>query len=117
MLDLPAVQDEQYVTRRELAGLLGVPRAQTRLGATAATRSRSASSGNAGSPTRHYAGWYMTDVLELRAEDVAVALGHTDGGDEVRCTYGHADDRIALRRVANAYESVGSVVPIRKDMA
>jgi len=67
--------------------------------------------------TRHFAGWYMTNVLELRAEDVAVALGHTDGGDEVRRTYGHADDRIALRRVANAYESVGSVVPLRKDMA
>lgn len=37
-------------------------------------------------------------------------------GDEVRRTYGHADDRIALRRVANAYELV-QLLHIRKDMA
>jgi hypothetical protein len=31
--------------------------------------------------TRHFAGWYMVNVLDLPSEDVAIALGHTDGGD------------------------------------
>jgi hypothetical protein len=33
--------------------------------------------------TRHFAGWYMVNVLELPSEDVAIALGHTDGGELV----------------------------------
>ncbi len=31
--------------------------------------------------TRHFAGWYMVNELELPSEDVAIALGHTDGGE------------------------------------
>ena len=46
--------------------------------------------------TRHFAGWYMVNVLELPAEDVAIALGHTDGGELVRRLYGHRDRERAL---------------------
>jgi integrase len=53
--------------------------------------------------TRHFAGWYMTNFLELPSEDVAIALGHTDGGDLVRRLYGHRDHARALDRVAQAY--------------
>jgi hypothetical protein len=28
--------------------------------------------------TRHFAGWYMVNVLDLPAGDVAIALGHTE---------------------------------------
>lgn len=63
--------------------------------------------------TRHFAGWYMVNVLELPSEDVAIALGHTDGGDLVRKLYGHRDREKALKRVREAYESVGNVTPLR----
>jgi integrase len=54
--------------------------------------------------TRHFAGWYMVNVLDLPSEDVAIALGHTDGGELVRHLYGHRDHERALDRVAAAYE-------------
>jgi hypothetical protein len=38
-----------------------------------------------------FAGWYMVNVLDLPSEDVAIALGHTDGGELVRRLYGHRD--------------------------
>lgn len=63
--------------------------------------------------TRHFAGAYMTNVLELPSEDVAIALGHTDGGALVRRLYGHRDTALALGRVRAAYESTGSVKPLR----
>jgi integrase len=53
--------------------------------------------------TRHFAGWYMVNVLELPSEDVAIALGHTDGGELVRKLYGHRDHERALDRVTAAY--------------
>ena len=53
--------------------------------------------------TRHFAGWYMVNVLRLAPEDVAVALGHTDGGYLVRTLYGHLDEARALDRVRAAY--------------
>src|SRR6202035_228164 len=53
--------------------------------------------------TRHFAGWYMVNVLELSSEDVAIALGHTDGGELVRRLYGHRDRELALDRVTAAY--------------
>jgi hypothetical protein len=53
--------------------------------------------------TRHFAGWYMVNVLELPSEDVAIALGHTDGGELVRKLYGHRDQERALDRVTAAY--------------
>lgn len=59
--------------------------------------------------TRHFAGWYMINELELSSEDVAVALGHTDGGDLVRKLYGHLDRKRALARVADAFENRGNV--------
>jgi hypothetical protein len=41
--------------------------------------------------TRHFAGWYMVNELEMPLEDVAIALGHQDGGNLVRRLYGHRD--------------------------
>lgn len=63
--------------------------------------------------TRHFAGWYMVNVLELPSEDVAIALGHTDGGELVRRLYGHRDTERALDRVADAYARAGNVRPLR----
>jgi len=62
--------------------------------------------------TRHHAGAYMTNVLGLSAEDVAIALGHTDGGYLVRTLYGHRDAEMALDRVVNAYEERSNVRPL-----
>jgi integrase len=53
--------------------------------------------------TRHFAGWYMANELEMTPEDVAVALGHTDGGSLVRTLYGHLDKERASDRVVEAY--------------
>jgi integrase len=53
--------------------------------------------------TRHFAGWYMVNELEMAYEDVAIALGHTDGGTLVRKLYGHRDKERALDRVVGAY--------------
>lgn len=58
--------------------------------------------------TRHFAGSYMVNVLELPSEDVAIALGHTDGGELVSRLYGHRDRDRALDRVAAAYERTAS---------
>jgi integrase len=58
--------------------------------------------------TRHFAGWYMVNMLDLPSEDVAIALGHTDGGELVRKLYGHRDRDRALDRVAAAYQRAAS---------
>lgn len=63
--------------------------------------------------TRHHAGWYMRNVLGLDAEDIAVALGHTDGGELVRVLYGHLDRELALERVQRAYEGMANVHPLK----
>jgi integrase len=55
--------------------------------------------------TRHFAGWYMVNVLEMPSEDVAIALGHQDGGNLVRRLYGHRDKHWALDRIVSAYAS------------
>lgn len=71
-----------------------------------------ASVGYAGSlylATRHFAGWYMVNVLALDSEDVAIALGHTDGGELVRTLYGHRDRSRALNRVREAYQQQATV--------
>lgn len=46
-----------------------------------------------------------TMLLEagVSPEDVAIQLGHTDGGDLVRSTYGHMDRERQLDRVARAF--------------
>lgn len=58
--------------------------------------------------TRHFAGWYMVNVLEMPSEDVAIALGHQDGGNLVRRLYGHRDNNRALDRIVGAYESAAN---------
>jgi integrase len=63
--------------------------------------------------TRHFAGWYMVNELELPSEDVAIALGHTDGGELVRKLYGHRDRERALDRVTAAYERTASYRQMR----
>jgi integrase len=63
--------------------------------------------------TRHFAGWYMVNVLEMPSEDVAIALGHEDGGELVRRLYGHRDKDRALDRVVAAYKRIGRVHPFR----
>jgi hypothetical protein len=50
----------------------------------------------------------MINVLELPSEDVAIALGHTDGGELVRTLYGHRDRERALDRVTAAYAQTAS---------
>jgi hypothetical protein len=62
--------------------------------------------------TRHHAGWYMVNVLGLDSEVVAIALGHEDGGEQVRRTYGHRDASRRLDKVIAAYERMANVVPI-----
>jgi len=63
--------------------------------------------------TRHFAGWYMVNVLDLPSEDVAIALGHTDGGELVRKLYGHRDHERALDRVTAAYDGTASYTQMR----
>jgi integrase len=53
--------------------------------------------------TRHFAGWYLYNVLELPAEDVAIQLGHEDGGELVRVLYGHRDRKRTLARIESAF--------------
>jgi integrase len=64
--------------------------------------------------TKHYTGWYMVNVLEMNSEDVAIALGHEDGGRLVRLLYGHRDKDRALDRVVAAYARSGGVTPLRR---
>ena len=63
--------------------------------------------------TRHFAGWYMVNVLDVPSEDVAIALGHTDGGELVRRLYGHRDHERALDRVTVAYARTASFTQAR----
>lgn len=50
----------------------------------------------------------MVNVLEMPSDDVAIALGHTDGGELVRRLYGHRDHHRALTRILDAYESAAN---------
>jgi integrase len=70
-------------------------------------------SGSLSLATRHFAGWYMVNVLDLPSEDVAIALGHTDGGELVRKLYGHRDQERALDRVTAAYGRTASFTQMR----
>jgi hypothetical protein len=45
----------------------------------------------------------MVNELEMSSEDVAIALGHQDGGNLVRRLYGHRDKSRALDRIVGAY--------------
>jgi integrase len=55
--------------------------------------------------TRHFCGWYLYNILELPAEDVAIQLGHEDGGELVRRLYGHRDRARTLARIEGAFAS------------
>lgn len=77
-----------------------------------AVRAAAGFSGSLYLATRHFAGWYMTNVLLLPSEDVAVALGHTDGGHLVRVLYGHRDHDLTLDRVNAAYATAGRVISL-----
>jgi len=55
--------------------------------------------------TRHYAGWFMVNVLEMDSEDVAFQLGHEDNGKLVRELYGHRERQRGLRRIAEAFDA------------
>lgn len=59
--------------------------------------------------TRHFAGWYMVNVLGIDSEDVAFALGHQDGGELVRTLYGHRDREQGLERAAAAFAARSNV--------
>lgn len=63
--------------------------------------------------TRHFAGWWMWNALEMTDADVAIALGHEDGGMLVRTRYGHRDKELALDR-AVAASRTGQVVQLRR---
>lgn len=63
--------------------------------------------------TRHFCGWYLVNVLEMSSEDVAIQLGHEDGGELVRRLYGHRDKELALRRLDAAFARVGEVRPLK----
>ncbi len=63
--------------------------------------------------TRHFAGWYMVNELEMASEDVAIALGHQDGGNLVRRLYGHRDRGRALDRIVGAYATCAENRPKR----
>jgi hypothetical protein len=55
----------------------------------------------------------MVNELELPSEDVAIALGHTDGGELVRKLYGHRDHERALDCVTAAYGRTASFTQMR----
>jgi len=55
----------------------------------------------------------MINVLTMPSEDVAIALGHEDGGELVRRLYGHRDKDQALDRVVAAYSNTSNVRQLR----
>jgi integrase len=65
--------------------------------------------------TRHYFGWYTWNVLELDPRDIALHLGHRDGGQLVRETYGHPDEKMAADGVREAFRSrPAAPIPLRR---
>lgn len=63
--------------------------------------------------TRHFWGWYATNILELPAQDVSIQLGHKDGGKLVAQLYGHREEKVARRRIREAHDAAGQVRPLR----
>jgi hypothetical protein len=47
----------------------------------------------------------------MPSEDVAIALGHQDGGNLVRRLYGHRDNGRALDRIVGAYATQAAENP------
>lgn len=54
--------------------------------------------------TRHYFGWYATNVLDLPPHVIAEQLGHRDGGHLVATLYGHMEQRRARQRIRAAFD-------------
>jgi hypothetical protein len=63
--------------------------------------------------TRHYFGWFATNVLELPPDVVAQQLGHKDGARLVAKLYGHLEGKVARRRIREAYDQTAQVRPLR----
>lgn len=61
--------------------------------------------------TRHFAGWYLLNVLDMDAPVVAHQLGHEDGGREVERTYGHRERARSLEKIKRAWAA--EVRPLR----
>jgi hypothetical protein len=57
----------------------------------------------------------MVNELEMPSEDVAIALGHQDGGNLVRRLYGHRDKGRALDRIVGAYATQAENRPQRAE--
>jgi hypothetical protein len=57
----------------------------------------------------------MVNELEMPPEDVAIALGHQDGGNLVRRLYGHRDKGRALDRIVDAYAAAPRAIPSAVD--
>jgi hypothetical protein len=75
------------------------------------TRSRSARRSET-LATRHWFGWYALNVLDLPPHQIALQLGHQDGGRLVRELYGHPDAAIARERLREAVRSMPPVVSL-----
>jgi hypothetical protein len=56
----------------------------------------------------------MVNELEMPFEDVAIALGHQDGGNLVRRLDGHRDKGRALDRIVGAYAARAESRPKRR---
>jgi integrase len=63
--------------------------------------------------SRHFAAWFMLNVLGLAPHVVAVQLGHKDGGKLVTQLYGHPDAAVARRLIREAHSDAGRVAPLR----
>jgi integrase len=61
--------------------------------------------------SRHYAGWYMRNVLGLEAAVIAHQLGHEDGGHLVEVLYGHLERGRSLDKIKRAWAA--EVRPLR----
>jgi integrase len=60
---------------------------------------------------RHFCATLLLDDMGISHADVAVQLGHTDGGKQVMKTYGHPSEDKARERIKRAYQ--GRVVQLR----
>jgi integrase len=68
--------------------------------------------------TRHHFTWYALNVLGLPPHVIALHLGHRDGGELVRTTYGHPDAAIARERLREAFANAPArPAPIRHKRA
>jgi integrase len=61
---------------------------------------------------RHYCATHLLE-LSVSHADVAVQLGHTDGGSLVMLTYGHPSEELARERLKRAYTSNVAALPLR----